>query len=39
MVPIILWVTPAAEFIFLALTVAAIAAAHSYIYSLYRELL
>lgn len=39
MIPLIIFATPAAEWIFFILNMAVLAAAHSYLYSLYRELL
>jgi len=39
MLPVILWLTPLAEWLFFALSMLALAVSHSYIYSLYRELL
>jgi predicted ferric reductase len=39
MLPVILFLSPAAPWIFFALTMLAIAVTHSYIYTLYRELL
>ncbi|HEX7633221.1 MAG TPA: hypothetical protein VF401_02755 [Candidatus Saccharimonadales bacterium] len=39
MVPIILWVTAAAQWIFFALTMFALVGVHAYSYTLYRELL
>lgn len=39
MLPVIIWLTPAAQWIFFVLTMLAVAAAHSYIYNLYRELI
>lgn len=39
MVPIIIFITPAAEWVFFLLNMAALAVMHSYMYSLYRELL
>lgn len=39
MLPIILFVTPVAEWIYFALSMAALAVIHSYMYALYRELL
>jgi len=39
MLPIIVWLTPLAQWVFFVLTLFAIAAVHSYVYSLYRELL
>ena len=39
MFPIILWLTVIAEVVFVVLAAALIAIAHSYMYSLYRELL
>lgn len=38
-IPLIIFLTPAAEWAFFALTVAALAIVHSYVYTLYRELL
>jgi hypothetical protein len=38
-VPVILFLTPLAEWVFFILSMAALAVAHSYIYSLYRKLL
>lgn len=39
MVPIIIWLTPFAQWIFFLLTMFALVAVHTYMYSLYRELL
>ena len=39
MLPIIVWLTPLAQWVFFALTMLAIAAVHGYAYTLYRELL
>jgi hypothetical protein len=39
MVPIIVWLTPLAQWTFFILTMAALLAAHTYMYTLYRELL
>ena len=39
MLPIIVWLTPLAQWVFFVLTLFAIAAVHSYVYGLYRELL
>lgn len=39
MLPIILWLTPLAQWVFFVLTMAVLAAVHAYMYSLYRELL
>jgi hypothetical protein len=39
MLPIIVWLTPLAQWIFFLLTVFGLAAAHAYLYTLYRELL
>jgi hypothetical protein len=39
MVPIIVWATPVAQWVFFLLTMFAVAAVHAYLYSLYRELL
>lgn len=39
MIPLIIYATPLAEWIFFALTMLALAVIHSYIYGLYRELL
>lgn len=39
MIPIILWLTPLTEWIFFVLSMAGLAVAQSYLYSLYRELL
>lgn len=39
MLPIILWLTPVAQWVFFVLTMFAVAAVHSYMYTLYRELL
>lgn len=39
MVPIIIWLTPLAQWVFFLLTMSALAAVHAYMYSLYRELL
>jgi hypothetical protein len=39
MVPIILWLTPLAQWVFFLLSMFALVAVHTYIYSLYRELL
>lgn len=39
MLPIILWLTPAAQWVFFVLTMVAVAAIHTYMYGLYRELL
>ncbi|HEX4775039.1 MAG TPA: hypothetical protein VH234_05995 [Candidatus Saccharimonadales bacterium] len=39
MVPIIIWLTPLAQWIFFLLTMFALVAAHTYMYTLYRELL
>ena len=39
MLPIIIWLTPLAQWVFFILTMFAIAAVHSYVYTLYRELL
>jgi hypothetical protein len=39
MVPVILLVTPASEWVFFILSMLSIAVIHSYMYSLYRELL
>jgi hypothetical protein len=39
MVPIIVWLTPLAQWIFFILTMSALLAVHAYMYTLYRELL
>lgn len=39
MLPIIVWLTPLAQWVFFVLTMGAIAAVHTYAYTLYRELL
>lgn len=39
MLPIIIWITGLAQWVFFALTMFALLAAHAYIYTLYRELL
>ncbi|HSX36918.1 MAG TPA: hypothetical protein VLG13_02260 [Patescibacteria group bacterium] len=39
MLPIIIWLTPVAQWVFFILTMFAVAAVHSYMYGLYRELL
>ncbi len=39
MVPIIIWLTPLAQWVFFILTMFALLAIHSYMYTLYRELL
>jgi len=39
MVPIIIWLTPVAQWAFFALTMFSLIAVHSYMYTLYRELL
>lgn len=39
MLPIILWLTPLAKYVFFILTMASLVAVHGYVYSLYRELL
>ena len=39
MLPIILWLTPLAQWVFFMLTMLALAAVHTYMYTLYRELL
>jgi hypothetical protein len=39
MVPIIIWLTALAQWIFFLLTMFAVAAVHAYLYGLYRELL
>lgn len=39
MVPIIVWLTPLAQWVFFVLTMLALVAAHAYMYTLYRELL
>ncbi len=39
MLPIILWLTPLAKYIFFILTMASLVAVHGYVYTLYRELL
>ena len=39
MLPIILWLTPLAQWVFFVLTMSALLAAHAYVYTLYRELL
>jgi len=39
MLPIIVWLTPLAQWVFFGLTMFAILAVHSYLYALYRELL
>lgn len=39
MLPIIIWLTPLAEWVFFALTMLSLLAVHAYIYTLYRELL
>jgi hypothetical protein len=39
MLPIIIWLTPLAQWIFFVLTMFALAAIHAYMYTLYRELL
>ncbi|PIZ63835.1 hypothetical protein COY17_00120 [Candidatus Saccharibacteria bacterium CG_4_10_14_0_2_um_filter_52_9] len=39
MVPIIIWLTPLAQWTFFVLTMSALLAVHAYMYSLYRELL
>lgn len=39
MVPIILWLTPLAQWVFFLLTMVALVAVHAYMYTLYRELL
>lgn len=38
-IPTLLWLTPIAEWVFFVLTILALAVTHSYVYSLYRELL
>lgn len=39
LLPVILWLTPLAQWIFFLLTMFALVAAHAYLYTLYRELL
>lgn len=39
MLPIILWLTPLAQYVFFLLTMFALVAVHAYMYTLYRELL
>lgn len=39
LLPIILWLTPLAEWVFLVLSLACVPVVHAYIYSLYRELI
>lgn len=39
MIPIIVWLTPLAQWTFFALTMSALLAVHAYMYTLYRELL
>ncbi|HTB49059.1 MAG TPA: hypothetical protein VK712_03175, partial [Verrucomicrobiae bacterium] len=39
MLPIIIWLTPLAQWIFFILTMFAVVAVHAYMYTLYRELL
>jgi hypothetical protein len=39
MVPIIIWLTPLAQWVFFILTMLALVVIHSYVYTLYRELL
>ncbi|HET9174469.1 MAG TPA: hypothetical protein VFN56_04270 [Candidatus Saccharimonadales bacterium] len=39
MLPIIVWLTPVAQWVFFILTMFAVAVVHAYMYSLYRELL
>lgn len=39
MLPIIIWLTPLAQYVFFVLTMLSLAATHTYMYSLYRELL
>ena len=39
MVPIIIWLTPAAQWVFFILTMFSVVAIHAYMYTLYRELL
>lgn len=39
MVPIIIWLTPLAQWVFFILTMSALLAVHAYMYTLYRELL
>lgn len=39
MVPIIIWLTPLARWVFFLLTMTGLAAVHAYVYTLYRELL
>ena len=39
MLPIIIWLTPLAQWVFFILTMFAVAAIHAYMYTLYRELL
>lgn len=39
MLPIIIWLTPLAQWVFFLLTMFSLAAVHSYMYTLYRELL
>lgn len=39
MLPIIIWLTPVAQWVFFILTMFAVAAVHAYMYGLYRELL
>jgi len=39
MVPLLIFVTPIAEWVFFAMTMSAVAVVHSYMYTLYRELL
>jgi hypothetical protein len=39
MVPIIIWLTPLAQWVFFLLTMSALVAIHAYMYTLYRELL
>lgn len=39
MVPLILWLTPAAQWVFFGLTMVTLVVVHSYMYTLYRELL
>lgn len=39
MIPFIIWAAPVAKYVFFALSVTSLVAAHGYVYSLYRELL
>lgn len=39
MLPIIIWLTPLAQYVFFILTMSALLAVHAYMYTLYRELL